>query len=61
MTTTDIICAFTPFLLVNHCIKIPNINLEAFAESHVGELSFPNQIAHGPKRTTKIARSFRQR
>jgi hypothetical protein len=40
--TADEICNFTAFFSLDHCIQIPNINLEAFAESRVGKLSLPN-------------------
>jgi hypothetical protein len=37
--TADEICNFAAFFSLDHCIQIPNINLEAFAESRVGKLS----------------------
>jgi hypothetical protein len=38
----DEICTFAAFFSLDHCIQIPNINLEAFAESCVGKFSLPN-------------------
>jgi hypothetical protein len=40
------ISAFPSFFSVNHGIQILNVHLEAFAESRVGQLSFPDQITH---------------